>query len=62
MGSVWVLFLLSAHTLPIIAALWVVYGCYFFFLPIQDLYILHILQAAHIQPVSRLQLPLSNAH
>ena len=33
---------------PMIAELWVVYGYYFFFLPIQDPYILHVLQAAHI--------------
>ena len=31
-------------------------------LPIQDPYILHILQAIHIQPVSRLQLRLLNVH
>ena len=48
---------------PIIAELCVVYGYYFFSLPIQDPYnILHILQETHIQPVSRLQLLLSNAH
>ena len=47
---------------PIITELWVVYGYYFFFLPIQDPYMQHILQAAHIQPLSRLQLLLSNAH
>ena len=46
----------------ITAELWVVYGYYFFSLPIQDPCILHVLQAAHIQPVSRLQLLLSNAH
>ena len=45
----------------IIAELWAVYGYYFFFLPITDPYILHILQATHIEPVSRLQLLLSNA-
>ena len=43
-----------------IAKLWVVYVYYLFFLPIQDPYNLHILQAAHMQPVSRLQLLLSN--
>ena len=34
----------------------------FLFLPIQDPYILHILQATYIQHVSRLQLLLSNTH
>ena len=34
----------------------------FIFLPIEDPYILHILQATYIQPVSRLQLLISNAH
>ena len=33
---------------PIIAELWTAYGYYFFILPIQDPYILRILQAAHI--------------
>ena len=47
---------------PIITELWVVYGYNFFFLHIQDPYILNILQAPHIQPVSRLQLILSNDH
>ena len=39
-----------------IAELWVVHGYHLFCLPIQAPYILHILQATHIQPVSRLQL------
>ena len=47
---------------PIIAELWVMYGYYIFFPAIQDPYILRILQATHIQTVSRLQLFLSNAH
>ena len=46
----------------IIAELWIVYGYYFFFLPMQDPYIQHNLQVTYIQPVSRLQLFLSNAH
>ena len=50
---------LTGEKQPIIADLWVVYGYYPFFLPIQDPYILHILQVTHIQPVSRLQLLLS---
>ena len=36
-------------TTHIIAELWEVYGHYFFFLPLQDPYFLHILQATHIQ-------------
>ena len=46
--------------LPITAELSVVYVYYLFFLPIYDTYILHIFQVTHIQPVSRLQLRLSN--
>ena len=43
---------------PIVAELWVVYEYYFFFQPIEDSCILHILLATHIyvQPESRLQL------
>ena len=47
---------------PIIAELWAVYGYYFYLLPIQYLYIRYVLQVTHIQPVSRLQLLLSNAY
>ena len=46
----------------IIAELWEVYRYYFFFLSLQNKYILHILQATHIQPVSRLQLLLFTAN
>ena len=46
----------------IISDLWVVFVYYFFSLPIQDPYILHILQATYVQPVSWQQLFLSNAH
>ena len=46
---------------PIIAELWAVYGYYFLSLPIRDTYLLLVLQAAHIQLVSLLQLLISNA-
>ena len=47
---------------PIITESWAVYCHDFFCLRIQDPYILHILQAAHVQPVSLLQLLLSNTY
>ena len=40
--------LLNWRKQPIIDELWVLYWYYLLFLPIQDPYILHILQAAHI--------------
>ena len=46
------------HNYRVMDSVWVLY----LVSAIQGPYILHILQAAHIQPVLRLQLLLSNAH
>ena len=53
---------LTGEKQPIIFELWAAYGYYFFSLPMQDPYILLILQSAQVQLVSRLQLLLSNTH
>ena len=51
---------LPGETQPVITGLWVVYGSYAFSLPIQDPYVHFSVYAAHVLPVSRLQLLLSN--
>ena len=42
----------TTHNCRVMGSVWVL----FLFLPIQDPYTLHCLQAAHLQPVSRIQL------
>ena len=47
----------ATYNCRIMGSVWVL----FFFLSVQDPYILHFLQAIHIQPASKLQLFLSNS-